>query len=361
MAKQRLTDRDDISGVTLTDLLHFVVTGDTSQNPAGSSFKGNVEQLFDAFSSYTCTNPLIVETVNACSSGITINGNVTINGSATTINTEVIQSKDNNIILNYSGTHLTALNGGITVEDGQSNGVDSVLYIDSDGCWHADPGFCDLTVDGLPFTGQTPYLFVENGTLNSITTRYSGNTITTSDYSNIGGGKGNTIDSDYSNIAGGYNNVVDDLNRYSFIGGGQYNRILANGESNYDGNIIGGGLNNTVENSKNSFLGGGEGNTLESNYSSIVGGENNHIYGTSGRDVFIGGGDANTVNNSLKSSIVGGSDNTIITASGGVDSKNSLVTHLTQLLVVVLIILLQMCLEGGLLVNLSLVLVLITS
>jgi hypothetical protein len=103
MAKQRLTDRQRISGVTLTDLLHFVVTGDTSQSPAGSSYKGEVEQLFDAFSSYTCTNPLIVDTVNACNSGITINGNVTINGSATTINTEVIQSKDNNIILNYSG------------------------------------------------------------------------------------------------------------------------------------------------------------------------------------------------------------------------------------------------------------------
>ncbi len=145
MPKQRLTDRQIMSGVTLTDLLHFVITGDTSQNPAGSSYKGNVEQLFDAFSAYTCTNPLILDTVNSCTTGITINGNVVINGSATTINTEVIQSKDNNIVLNYSGTHLTAIGGGITLEDGVSDGVDSRIYTDSNGTWLFDPGLSAST------------------------------------------------------------------------------------------------------------------------------------------------------------------------------------------------------------------------
>jgi hypothetical protein len=134
-----------MSGVTLTDLLHFVITGDTSQNPAGSSYKGNVEQLFDAFSAYTCANPLILDTVNSCTTGITINGDVVINGSATTINTEVIQSKDNNIVLNYSGTHLTAIGGGITLEDGVSDGVDSRIYTNSDGLWLFDPGLSAST------------------------------------------------------------------------------------------------------------------------------------------------------------------------------------------------------------------------
>ncbi len=145
MPKQRLTDRQLISGVTLTDLLHFVVTGDTSQSPAGSSYKGSVEQLFNGFSSYTCSTPLLLDTVNACTSAITINGNVIINGSATTINTEVIQSKDNNIVLNYSGTHLTAIGGGITLEDGQSTGVDSRIYTDSNGTWLFDPGLSAST------------------------------------------------------------------------------------------------------------------------------------------------------------------------------------------------------------------------
>ena len=155
MPKQRLTDRQLISGVTLTDLLHFVVTGDTSQSPAGSSYKGNVEQLFDSFSAYTCTNPLTLDVVNACTTGITINGNVVINGSATTINTEVIQSKDNNIVLNYSGTHLTAIGGGITLEDGQSNGVDSRIYTDSNGTWLFDPGLSASTGTINDFTANT--------------------------------------------------------------------------------------------------------------------------------------------------------------------------------------------------------------
>jgi hypothetical protein len=155
MPKQRLTDRQLISGVTLTDLLHFVVTGDTSQSPAGSSYKGSVEQLFNGFSSYTCSTPLLLDTVNACTSAITINGNVIINGSATTINTEVIQSKDNNIVLNYSGTHLTAIGGGITVEDGQSNGVDSTILTDSDGFWLFDPGLSASTGTILNFTADT--------------------------------------------------------------------------------------------------------------------------------------------------------------------------------------------------------------
>ena len=293
MAKQRLTDRQLISGITLTDLLHFVITGDTSQNPAGSSYKGTVTQLFDAFSSYTCSNPLIVDTVNACDSGITINGNVTINGSATTINTEVIQSKDNNIILNYSGNHTTALWGGITVEDGQSDGVDSLLYIDADGCWHADPGFCDLTVDGMPFTAQTPYLFVDDGSVNSITTRYTGNSITNSDYSNIGGGKDNTIDpgSDYSNIAGGLNNLIDDYTRYSVIGGGNSNQILG-GEGYFNSNAIVGGERNAIDVSYFSNIAGGSGNTIDSSYYSSV-----------------GGGKGNQILNSDYSAILGGRNN----------------------------------------------------
>ena len=155
MPKQRLTDRQLISGVTLTDLLHFVVTGDTSQSPAGSSYKGSVGQLFNGFSSYTCSTPLLLDTVNACTSAITINGNVIINGSATTINTEVIQSKDNNIVLNYSGTHLTAIGGGITLEDGQSNGVDSRIYTDSNGTWLFDPGLSASTGTINDFTANT--------------------------------------------------------------------------------------------------------------------------------------------------------------------------------------------------------------
>lgn len=47
MSKQKLTDRDLASGVTLTDLVHIVITGDTSQSSAGSSYKATIQQISD--------------------------------------------------------------------------------------------------------------------------------------------------------------------------------------------------------------------------------------------------------------------------------------------------------------------------
>jgi hypothetical protein len=145
MAKQRLTDRQRVSGLTINDLVHVVVTGDTSQNPEGSSYKAEIGDLFATFSSHTCTYGIVTDQIDSCSGSITINGDLLINGSATTINTEVIQSKDNNIILNYSGTHATAIGGGITVEDGQSTGVDSKIYINSNGEWLIEPSLSSST------------------------------------------------------------------------------------------------------------------------------------------------------------------------------------------------------------------------
>ena len=48
MSKQRLTDILIASGISLNDLIHIVNTGDTTQNPYGSSFKGTVQQLATA-------------------------------------------------------------------------------------------------------------------------------------------------------------------------------------------------------------------------------------------------------------------------------------------------------------------------
>lgn len=44
-----LTDQTFATGVTLNDLIHVVITGDTSQNPAGSSFKATIQQVFDSY------------------------------------------------------------------------------------------------------------------------------------------------------------------------------------------------------------------------------------------------------------------------------------------------------------------------
>jgi hypothetical protein len=220
MSKQKLTDRQFLSGVTLADLLHFVVTGDTSQNPAGSSYKGTVEQLFNTFSSFTCTYPLIVDTVNSCSGSITINGNVTINGSATTINTQIIQSQDNNIVLNYSGTHLTAIGGGITVEDGQSDGVDSSIFTDSNGTWLFDPGLSASTGSINNFTADTISVTTIGGSGDCVNDIYVSNihscsplNINPLDEGNVyfGSNSGVTIDVTNSRIGIGTNSPSEKL------------------------------------------------------------------------------------------------------------------------------------------------------
>ena len=78
---QKLTDRVFASGVTLNDLIHTVITGDTSQSPAGSSYKATVKQLQGALSGpfgvpdsngvYTFYST-IQSAINAASSGQTV-------------------------------------------------------------------------------------------------------------------------------------------------------------------------------------------------------------------------------------------------------------------------------------------------
>jgi hypothetical protein len=48
-----LTDQIQATGVSLTDLIHIVITGNTSQNPAGSSFKASIQQVAQAISGGT--------------------------------------------------------------------------------------------------------------------------------------------------------------------------------------------------------------------------------------------------------------------------------------------------------------------
>jgi len=66
MSKQKLTDRQLASGVTLTDLVHIVITGDTSQSSEGSSYKATIQQISDVigggggmFTGGTVTGPTI--------------------------------------------------------------------------------------------------------------------------------------------------------------------------------------------------------------------------------------------------------------------------------------------------------------
>ena len=62
----KLTTRSTASGVTTQDFIHIVITGDTTQDPNGSSYKASIEQVFDALSGY-CIADLYVTNVHGCS------------------------------------------------------------------------------------------------------------------------------------------------------------------------------------------------------------------------------------------------------------------------------------------------------
>lgn len=49
----RLTDRTFTTGVSTTDLIHIVVTGDTSQSSDGSSYKATIQQVIDLITGTT--------------------------------------------------------------------------------------------------------------------------------------------------------------------------------------------------------------------------------------------------------------------------------------------------------------------
>ena len=90
------------------------------------------------------TGTLTDSIITQSGTGVTVNGsvnilgNVDILGTATTFNTQTVQSLDNNILLNYSGTYITAYGGGISVLSGRSNGSPSTWTIDSNGSWSAN-------------------------------------------------------------------------------------------------------------------------------------------------------------------------------------------------------------------------------
>ena len=119
----------------------------------GTIYSGSTDlyNIFTQGSGTVNTLPLWVGTktlgnsiISQVGTGITVNGsvnilgNVDILGTATTINTQIIQSLDNNILLNYSGNHISAIGGGITVLSGQPSGVASVWATDANGNWSAN-------------------------------------------------------------------------------------------------------------------------------------------------------------------------------------------------------------------------------
>ena len=134
----KLTTRTLATGVTTDDLIHIVITGDTSQDPDGSSYKASIKQVFDAITGY-CISDLYVSNIHSCSplninpldegnvyfgsqSGVTIDllnsgctlvkGNVSIQSDSLDLGTIIAQSNTSGVKGNVTLFSHTGLTGG---------------------------------------------------------------------------------------------------------------------------------------------------------------------------------------------------------------------------------------------------------
>jgi len=83
------------------------------------------------------TSPTTAITVNC---DLIVTGGLTVLGDNTQISTQTILAEDNNIILNYGGTHETAYQGGISVLHGVTTGTSSDFLTDTVGNWISNVG-----------------------------------------------------------------------------------------------------------------------------------------------------------------------------------------------------------------------------
>lgn len=131
------------------------------------------------------TNALYVMGNSFINGDVNITGNVNVIGTATTLNTQVVQTRDNRILLNYSGTNLTAIGGGIEILSAKTDGNNVSLTSDINGDWNSNTGFIisgrtsDTSANGLKV--------VNNSGTNTLQVRNDG-------YFNAGNGNLNSYD-----------------------------------------------------------------------------------------------------------------------------------------------------------------------
>jgi hypothetical protein len=90
---------------------------------------------------YDNVTSLLVEAVKelATGSNITIKPKVEI--SNVSLNTQTVIAEDNNIELNYNGTHQTSIGGGIMVLHAIGDSINAKLITDDNGDWTTNNNF----------------------------------------------------------------------------------------------------------------------------------------------------------------------------------------------------------------------------
>ena len=128
-----LTDQSLATGVTLTDLIHIVITGDTSQNPAGSSFKATIQQVFDSYTDIFVTGGTYNNATGKATFTNTTGGTFNVSGFYTgeTYTTSGITTSSATLDINYTyyGVNYSG-NVDLTLPD--ATGLDGKFLIIKD-------------------------------------------------------------------------------------------------------------------------------------------------------------------------------------------------------------------------------------
>jgi hypothetical protein len=90
----RLTDRDFATGVTKQDLIHIVITGDTTDSPEGSSYKAPVGQILELYNLPVPLVKLQTTSLGGGSNVVTLNSNNTVGSNIKLINPPKIITQD---------------------------------------------------------------------------------------------------------------------------------------------------------------------------------------------------------------------------------------------------------------------------
>ena len=129
-----------VNGITYTAITDTFVTGFTYNDANRLTISRNQGQsdlnvFINTFSGLTVNGTALIN------GDVNILGNVNVIGTATTLNTQVVQTRDNRILLNYSGTNLTAIGGGIEVLSAKTDGTNVSLTTDINGDWNSNTNF----------------------------------------------------------------------------------------------------------------------------------------------------------------------------------------------------------------------------
>lgn len=370
----KLTTRSLATGASVNDLIHIVITGDTTQSVDGSSYKATISQLLPLFggTSANCINDFYTLNIHSCTNQITIHDRVRSIGSdaqntlsfAFGDNTQALSdfshAEGSDTIASGSTSHAEGLNTKSFGAYSHSEGTDTrtgtntaylatgltsgILYLSStygnvsanfttNGfIWINDAPFGISypdefkKVSGSTFTAGRTLVYLYDTSISASTSLYIGDTNTPNSWggNQTAGGRSASVKGLTTNAIGtnsfasGQGNSSLGLNSFS---ANKSNKVFGSASSAF------GTANSVYGTSSVSF---GDSNVVEGDISFIIGSSNeiNSDYAfAGGYDNIINGqtsfvfGQQNTTNNE-QGAILGGNNNLVQSGS----TENSTIT-----------------------------------